>query len=78
MTYTVKQIMERYGVSQATVLHWIHTGQLTVLALGRDPGKKRGRFKATDQQILDFESSRTTAPPPAPRTRRDGYATDTL
>ena len=69
MTFTVKDIQERYRVSQATVLHWIHTGQLRSLAVGRDLGKKRARHRVTEEALREFELVRSGTSP-ALRTRR--------
>ena len=76
-TYTVRDIMDRYGVSQATVLHWLATGQLQSLNVGRDPGKKRARYRIPESAIEHFELSRT-ATPPAPKTRRRKQSSDVV
>jgi transposase len=79
MTFSVKQIQERYGVSQGTALHWIATGQLKALNLGRDLGKQRARYRITQNALDEFEATRTIAVPQTttPRRRRtkqdDGY-----
>lgn len=70
MTFSVKDIQERYGVSQATVLHWLATGQMKYLNVGRDPGKKRARYKILDRHLEEFESARTGSQQPAPTRRR--------
>jgi transposase len=69
MTYSVADIQERFGVSQGTVLHWLASGQLKCLNVGRDPGKKRARYRVTQGQLDSFEALRQLAPPP-PTTRR--------
>lgn len=69
MTYSVKQICELYSVSQATCLHWIHSGQLRSLSVGRDLGKKRARHRVTESALQEFELVRTLTPP-VPRTRK--------
>jgi len=68
-SYSVKDIQEKFSVSQATVLHWLATGQLKCLNVGRDPGKRRARYRITEKQLEEFESNRATAPP-TPTTRR--------
>ena len=30
-TFTIRQVQERYGVSQTTALHWVRSGQLRAL-----------------------------------------------
>lgn len=69
MTYSVKQIQEHFGVSKATVLHWLATGQLQSVNVGRDPGKRRARHRITPTALAAFEASRAIAEP-ATRTRR--------
>lgn len=72
--YSVKDVQELYGVSQATVLHWIATGQLSALDVGRDTDKKRARYCIKDEHIRDFEASRTVkaqAPKPRRRAKRE-------
>jgi transposase len=69
MTYSVRDIQERYGVSQSTVLHWLRTQQLKYLNVGRDSGKRRARYRITEAQLMEFELSRTTTLP-IPRTHR--------
>lgn len=78
MTYTVKQIQERYGVSQATVLHWCATGQLKALNVGRDPGKKRSRLRISQAAVDAFEIGRAVTPPPQPIRRRRKQASDVI
>jgi hypothetical protein len=75
MTYSVKDIQEMYSVSQFTVLHWCATGQLKAINVGRDPGKKRARWRITESALRDFEASRATTPPP-PKTRRRRKSND--
>lgn len=69
MTYTVNQIAERYGVDPQTVTHWIRTGQLKAITVGREPGKIKPRYRVTVRAIKDFEESRIIQPP-KPRKRR--------
>ena len=69
MTYSVKNIQERFGVSQATVLHWLKSGQLKSLNVGRDSGNAAARYRITESQLKEFELSRTTTPP-TPQTHR--------
>lgn len=69
MSYTVKDVMQKYGVSQASVLHWLASGQLKFISVSRDPGKKRQRYRILDSHIAEFEAARTGTPP-QPRKRR--------
>lgn len=71
MTYTVNDIMQRYGVTQHTVLAWIASGELKALNVGVTRGKKKPRWRVTEQAINDFEALREkNSPPPAREQRR--------
>lgn len=70
MTYTVRDLQERYGVREHTILHWIKTGQLVALNVGVDPGKKKPRWRISQAALDAFELQRTTSPPPTPIRRR--------
>lgn len=70
MTFTVKDIENRYSVSEHTVLHWITTGQLVAVNVGKDPGKLKPRYRITQQSVDAFELSRSTSPPPTPSPRK--------
>ncbi len=66
---TVKEVCERYGVGEHTVLGWIRTGELRAINCGRRPGAKKPRWRITTEALAAFELRRTLSPPP-PRTRR--------
>ena len=63
-TLTVKDICIRFGVGEHTVLHWLKSGQLRGLNVGRDPGKKKCRWRVTQQDLESFILTRTATPPP--------------
>ena len=45
-TYSVRDLRERYGgISEATVLTWIHSGQLRAINVGRTPGGRKNEKK---------------------------------
>ena len=69
MTYTIRDLEDRYGVREHTVLHWIQSGQLKALNVGVDPGKKKPRWRVTDAALEAFELARSTTPP-ATKVRR--------
>jgi len=69
MTYSVKDIQHRYNVTEQTVLGWIHSNELKALNVGRAPGKKKPRWRITQESLDSFEALRTQTPP-QPRTRR--------
>ena len=66
--FTVKQVTERYGVGEHTVLGWIHRGELHAIDVSRSPGGKP-RWRITPEALEVFETARMHAPP-ALRTRR--------
>jgi excisionase family DNA binding protein len=72
MTLSVKDVIERYGVSEGTVLTWIKRGELRAVNVGRRPGTKKPRWRITEEALQAFELARTTTPPlpRAPRRKR--------
>ena len=68
-TFTVKDLCNRYGVAEHTVLSWIRSGQLRALNVGRHPSSKKPRWRVTSEALEAFELCRTHSPPPS-RTRR--------
>lgn len=64
---TIKELCERYGVNEHTVLGWIRTGELKAVNVGRRPGTKKPRWRITADALATFELIRTHNPPP-PRT----------
>jgi excisionase family DNA binding protein len=68
-TLSVKELCERYGVNQHTVLGWIRSGELTAINVGRRLGTKKPRWRITPEALKAFELLRTPAAP-IPRTRR--------
>lgn len=70
MTYQVKDIRERYGVSEQTVLKWIHSGELK--AIDVSPQRKtRPKWRISEDALKAFEQLREcTVPPPAPIRRK--------
>ena len=77
MTYSVRQITERYSVSEGTVLGWIRSGELRAMNVGRKPGAKKPRWRITESALDAFEQLRTPTPP-MPRTRRRKRQTDVV
>jgi excisionase family DNA binding protein len=68
-TLTIRDLCERYGVNEHTVLSWIRAGELRALNVGRRPGSKKPRWRVTPEALTSFEPLRTNNPPP-PGTRR--------
>ena len=68
-THTVRDLCERYGVTEHTVLGWIRSGELAAVNVGRKLGAKKPRWRVTEDALAVFELSRTTQSP-QPRTRK--------
>jgi len=66
---TVRELCERYGVGEHTVLAWIRSGELRAVNVGRRQGAGKPRWRVTAEALATFELLRTPQPPP-PRTRR--------
>jgi len=70
--HTVRDLMNRFAVTQGTVLGWIAGGELKAVNVGQKPGKKRPRWRISAAAIEAFEAARSTtcAAPAASRIRR--------
>jgi len=68
-TFSVKDLCDRFGVSEHTVLAWIAAGELKALHVGRRLGAKKPRWRVTQEALAAFELARTPTPP-APQSRR--------
>lgn len=62
MTSTVRDIMNKYSVTEQTVLAWIHSGELEAVNVGVESGKKRPRWRITDAALAAFEKKRSARP----------------
>jgi excisionase family DNA binding protein len=69
-TFTVRDLCERYVVSEQTVLGWIHSGELRAINCGRRLGAKKPRWRITPEALAAFERLRTPTPTPIKRRRR--------
>jgi excisionase family DNA binding protein len=76
-TYSVKDLTQIYGVTENTVLAWIHSGELKAVNVGRKLSAKKPRWRITQEALDGFELLRTPAPP-APRTRRRKRPADVI
>jgi excisionase family DNA binding protein len=77
MTYTIRDICNRFGVHEQTVLAWIHSGDLKALNCGRSLAKKKPRWRITQEALDAFEALRTPTPP-APKSRRRKHDSDVI
>ncbi len=68
-TLSVRDVAERYAVSEHTVLGWIASGELRAFSVGRKAGAKKPRWRISEEALAVFELSRTPNPLP-PRARR--------
>jgi excisionase family DNA binding protein len=75
--YTVQDIQRRYGVTEHTVLGWVHSGELKAVNVGRTPKAKKPRWRITQEALEAFEQLRTTTPTP-PRARRRKQPADVI
>jgi excisionase family DNA binding protein len=58
VTYGIKDLCERYGVGEHTVLAWIHRGELRAIDVSRKRGG-RPKWRITAEALEAFELSRT-------------------
>lgn len=67
MYYTVQSVAERIGVSDDTVLNFIHTGKLRAVNVGG--GAHRPRWRIAPESLEAFLEARESKAP-APHSRR--------
>jgi hypothetical protein len=71
MTYTIRDICNRFNVNEHTVTAWIRRGELIAVNVGTAPGLKKPRYRITEASLANFELLRSTSPPPlTPKRRR--------
>ena len=71
---TVREVAERYGVGEQTVLGWVRSGQLRAINVGRSPAAKKPRWRITAEALETFQLVRTHSPPQPARRRRKRQA----
>jgi transposase len=67
-TYSVRDLCDRYGVGEHTILAWIRRGDISAIDVSRKQGG-RPRWRITQEALQAFEALRTPTPLP-PRARR--------
>jgi predicted site-specific integrase-resolvase len=67
---TVADVVAKYGVTEQTVLVWIHQGSLRALNVGRAAGAKKPRWRIRPEDLAAWELSRESGSPPPKPTRR--------
>ena len=75
-TLSVRDLCERYAVTEHTVLGWIRTGELRAVNVGRNSARKP-RWRITQESMAAFEQLRTPTPP-LPRTQRRKRAPEVI
>ena len=68
--YTVRELCERFGVTEHTVLAWIRAGELRAVNVGRKSGARKPRWRVSQAALDAFEALRTATLPQPPATRR--------
>jgi transposase len=76
MTFSVKDLTDRFGVGEHTICEWIRRGELTAINVARKPGT-RPKWRVTEEALAAFELARTAIPPPE-RARRRKQANSTV
>ena len=74
---TVREVAQRYGVGEHTVLGWIRSGQLRAINVGRNIAAKKPRWRITAEALETFELVRLHTPPQPTRRRRKRQAAAT-
>jgi excisionase family DNA binding protein len=75
MTYSVRQVAERFHVGEHTVLAWVRSGELHAVNVGRNPDGKP-HWRITSEALQAFELLRSAQPiesQPRRRRRRDAH-----
>lgn len=57
MTYGVRDLCDRFGVGEHTILQWIHSGELKAIDVSRT-GQSRPKWRITEDALNEFETSR--------------------
>ena len=65
------------GVREHTILSWIRNGELRAFNVGVSPGKKKPRWRITEEALAAFEMLRTPSAP-APKAHRRRQAADVI
>lgn len=74
---SVKDICQRFGVGEHTVLQWIRSGDLTAIDVSRNRGGKP-KWRITPEALAAFELSRMYSPPPKPTRRNKNQSMDVI
>lgn len=75
--YTIADLVNRYGVTEHTVLGWIRSGELKAVNVGRTPEARKPRWRITQAALDAFEAMRTPTAP-MPRMARKRRAADVI
>jgi transposase len=75
---TVRDLMNRFGVGERTVLLWVASGQIKAVNVARNPAARRPSWRFREEDVLAWENGRRTGPAPAPPTRRWKHSADVI
>lgn len=78
MTYSVRDLVQRYGITEHTVLAWIRSGELRAVNVGRTQCKKKPRWRITEEALQEFESRRSTGATPSHKWRHKDSSNDVI
>lgn len=73
--YLVRDIEQLLGVTEKTVLGWLNSGELKGANCGVTPGKKKPRWRVSQESLDAFLALRTPTPA-VPATRRQTRKTE--
>jgi excisionase family DNA binding protein len=68
--FSVGEIAKLLGVTEHTVLGWIHNGELRAINVGRTPHGKKPRWRVSAEALDEFERLRNATPQPTVASRR--------
>jgi hypothetical protein len=69
LTYTVRQIAEKFRVNTSKVCQWIADRHLIAVNVAQTSKGERPRWRITEEALEAFEKSRSTSPAPVKMTR---------
>jgi excisionase family DNA binding protein len=78
MTYSVRDLCDRFQVNEHTVLAWIHSGELKAVNVGVAPGKKKPRWRVTQSALDEWLQLRASPSPALPTRRRRTQTSDVI
>lgn len=68
--FTVRDLTNRFGVGERTILLWVASGQLKAVNVARNPRSKRPSWRFREADVSAFEAVRTGGPVEQPSRHR--------